>query len=168
MTDIYPREFCVGDSLPNSELFAIAPVNGVVGKGVRAKVRFPRGTLLARFTGILSGAILQHTLQVSPDLHLHDPYFVGLLSHSCSPNCSLEMARLEVWSLVDIEADSLLTIDYAATEDVLFRQFPCNCGSKECRRWITGRREGPNAEGRAYLDALAQGKVGTVGGRKRS
>ena len=28
-----------------------------------------------------------------------------------------------------------------AVEDVLFRQFPCSCGSENCRGWITGRKE---------------------------
>ena len=50
---------------------------------------------------------------------------------------------------------SLLTIDYAETEDVLYRQFACHCGASVCRHWITGRHEAPNAEGRAYLATLA-------------
>ncbi|WP_339138175.1 MAG: hypothetical protein WGN25_08090 [Candidatus Electrothrix sp. GW3-4] len=33
-------------------------------------------------------------------------------------------------------------MDYAETEDVLFKQFPCSCGSPACRLWITGRKEG--------------------------
>jgi hypothetical protein len=32
-------------------------------------------------------------------------------------------------------------MDYAETEDVLFKQFPCFCGSPNCRLWITGRKE---------------------------
>lgn len=162
MTEIYPSELCVEEFLPTTDRFAIASVNGKVGKGVKAKIRFERGTRLARFTGILSNVVFQHTLQVSPDTHLHDPYFVGLFLHSCAPNCVLDMQRLEIWSLADIEPGGLLTIDYAVTEDSLFKQFPCKCGSSGCRRWITGRRETVNAEGRAYLAALDSKTVGVM------
>lgn len=165
MSEIYPSELCVDESLPTSDRFAVASVNGMVGRGVKALVRFERGTLVARFTGILSNRILQHTLQVSPDTHLHDPYFVGMMTHSCSPNCVLDMHRLEIWSLSDVEPGELLTIDYAVTEDVLFRQFPCHCGSSRCRKWITGRREMVNAEGRAYLAGLASRKVKAIASR---
>ena len=53
-----------------------------------------------------------------------------------------------------VRAGGLLTIDYAATEDVLYRQFACGCGAAACRRWITGRAEAANAEGREYLAGL--------------
>lgn len=168
MTEIYPRELSVDETLPSAEQFAVTSVNGRVGRGVRAKVPFERGTRLASFTGVLSNRILQHTLQVTPETHLHDPHFVGLLSHSCAPNCVLDMARLEVWALTDIASGDLLTIDYAMTEDTLFRQFPCNCGSPTCRKWITGRHEKVDATGKAYLDGLASNKVGGLvaqGGR---
>jgi hypothetical protein len=167
MSEIYPHELCVDESLPTSEQFAVTAVNGTVGMGVKAKVRFERGTLVAHFTGQLSNKVLQHTLQVSPEAHLHDPHFVGLLSHSCTPNCLLDMQRLEIWALADIEAGDLLTIDYAVTEDHLFRQFPCNCGSPACRKWITGRREQINASGQAYLAGIASKKVRSMVARAR-
>jgi hypothetical protein len=162
MNEHCPRELRADESPPISDQFTITAVNGRVGKGVRTKVRFERGTLVARFSGVLSNTILQHSLQVTPHTHLHDPDFVGLLSHSCSPNCVLDMQRLEILALLDIEAGDLLTIDYAVTEDELFRQFPCNCGSSRCRRWITGRRERVNEAGKDYLTGLASKKVGTL------
>jgi hypothetical protein len=154
MTEIYPRDLIVDDTLPNSEQFAVTAVNGRVGRGIRAISRFERGTRVAKFAGTLSNTVFQHSLQVSPQTHLHDPHFVGLLSHSCAPNCVLDMQRLEILALLDIGPGELLTIDYAVTEDSLFRQFPCNCGSSHCRRWITGRREAVNQEGKAYLATL--------------
>lgn len=151
MTEIYPRELCVDPRRPDTDHFAVTAVDGKIGKGVKAVVRFARGELVARFVGTLSHTVYQHTLQVSPDTHLHDPYFVGLLSHSCAPNCVLDMQRLEILALRDIVAGDLLTCDYAMTEDILYRQFPCTCGSADCRRWITGRRELINDSGHAYL-----------------
>ena len=154
MIEIYPRDVSTDDTLPNSDQFTIASVDGKLGKGIWAKVRFERGTRLAHFIGTLSDKVFQHTLQVTPEIHLHDPHFVGLMSHSCAPNCVLDMPRLEVWALTDIEPGDLLTIDYAMTEDRLFRQFPCHCGTSGCRRWITGRHETVNDAGKTYLAGL--------------
>lgn len=159
MSHIYPEMFRIDPGLPSAEHFSIGTVDGRVGMGVRTKRRIERGTLVARFTGQLSSQVLQHTLQISPQTHLHDPYFVGLLSHSCAPNCVLDMQRLEIWSLTDIDAGEALTIDYAATEDVLHRQFACGCGAASCRRWVTGRREKVDEIGRAYLEGLSAKKV---------
>lgn len=159
MTDLYPADFRVDPELPDADQFAVTTVNGKVGMGVKARQCFGRGVRVAKFTGLLSNRIQQHSLQVSPETHLQDPYFVGLLTHSCAPNCVLDMQRLEVWSLADIEPGELLTIDYAVTEDVLHRQFACGCGSSACRKWITGRREGPNDMGKAYLAGLEAKKV---------
>lgn len=159
MNPIYPLEFRCGGDLPTDDQFEVTSVSGKVGKGVRAKRAFARGSRVACFTGQLMPHVMQHTLQVSPQAHLHDPWFVGLLTHSCAPNCILDMQRLEIWALVDVEPGQLLTIDYAVTEDVLHRQFACGCGSAACRKWITGRRETVNDMGRAYLDGLAQRKV---------
>jgi hypothetical protein len=145
---------CIDDRLPTADQFTVTAVNGKVGMGVKSKLRFERGSLVAHFTGQLSNKVLQHTLQVSPDTHLHDPWFVGLLTHSCAPNCVLDMQRLEIVALADIEPGELLTIDYAATEDVLHRQFACGCGASACRKWITGRHEAVDDMGRAYLEGL--------------
>jgi hypothetical protein len=167
MSSLYPSELCVDDTLPTTDQFSVCSVNGKVGMGVRSQLRFTRGTVVARFTGHLSNTILQHTLQASPHTHLHDPYFVGLLTHSCAPNCQLDMQRLEILALTDVESGQLLTIDYASTEDVLHRQFACGCGSSACRKWITGRRELVNEAGLAYLAGLADKKVRSLVGRVR-
>lgn len=164
---IYPPDLDIDDRLPNAEQFTVTSVNGKVGMGVKANLPFLRGTLVARFTGHLSNKILQHTLQVSPDTHLHDPWFVGLLTHSCAPNCVLDMQRLEIWALADITAGECLTIDYAVTEDVLHRQFACGCGSAACRKWITGRREQVNETGLAYLQGLSATKVRRIMAREK-
>jgi hypothetical protein len=61
------------------------------------------------------------------------------------------MNKLEVWALQDIEKGEALTMDYAQTEDKLFKQFPCSCGAINCRKWVTGRKESINETGRRYL-----------------
>lgn len=125
------------------------------GLGVRTLVPRGAGEVVHRFTGVISPELRLHSLQVSDELHISETRYIGFLSHSCDPNCRLDMERFELQALKDVEAGGLLTIDYAATEDVLYRQFECHCGAAACRRWITGRAEGPNPEGVAYLARTA-------------
>ena len=124
------------------------------GLGVRTLVARRKGEVIHHFTGVVGPELKQHSLQVSPGLHISETSVIGFLSHSCAPDCRLDMAKSEVVALRDIAADDLLTIDYAETEDVLYRQFACHCGAVNCRRWITGREEAPSAEGQAYLARL--------------
>jgi hypothetical protein len=118
----------------------------MAGRGVIAYRAFNKGDIIARMAGHIVSEIRQHTLQLSPETHLFDPYFSGYFLHSCAPNISLNMADLTVTALEDIPANSFLYMDYAETEDVLFKQFPCSCGAPGCRGWITGRKEMLNTE----------------------
>lgn len=126
-------------------------VNETIGLAVRTTVARERGTVIEHFTGTVSAHTVQHSLQMAPFQHILDPNFVGYLMHSCDPNCVLDMQRMRLLALKNIEAGALLTIDYAVTEDELYRQFPCQCGAPNCRFWITGRSELVNAEGRRHL-----------------
>jgi hypothetical protein len=126
-----------------------------VAYGLGVETTRPReaGEVVHRFTGVIGPEIRQHTLQVDAHRHIADTRFIGFLSHACEPNCRLDMERFELVALRDIAAGALLTIDYAATEDRLYRQFACHCGAARCRGWITGRAEGPNLEGQAWQAA---------------
>ena len=124
------------------------------GLGVKTLVARRAGDVVHHFTGLITPELRLHSLQVTETLHIADTRYIGYLSHACDPNCRLDMSKFELQALKDIEAGGPLTIDYAATEDVLYRQFACHCGASICRRWITGRAEGANAEGRAYLATL--------------
>ena len=118
----------------------------MAGKGVITYRAFHKGEVIAKMAGHVVHEIRQHTLQLTPETHLFDPYFSGFFLHSCSPNISLNMADLTITALEDIPANSFLYMDYAETEDVLFKQFPCSCGAQNCRGWVTGRKEMLNAE----------------------
>lgn len=146
---------------PSSELGAAPDRHFVVtereegkGKAVYSVVAHRRGELVGRFSGEVLSYCTQHTLQINPWLHLLDTRFVGYLAHSCSPNVFVDMQCMEVWALRDISEHEALTMDYASTEDQLYRQFACLCGSPACRRWITGRKERINDEGLQLLRKL--------------
>lgn len=112
---------------------------------------FPRISRICRVSGHLLPYRGRHTRQMAPGVHVYDPRFCGLLGHSCDPNVFIDMSELWLWALKDIKKGDWLAMDYAATEDKLLRQFACRCGSYNCRGWITGYDESPNADGQVYL-----------------
>ena len=60
-----------------------------------------------------------------------------------------------------IKAGDYLYMDYAQTEDVLYRQFPCSCSAKNCRGWITGKKQ-PIDESDPLYQEFVQTKVSAV------
>ena len=153
---IYPDDATLldGYDFPQSSQFLVSEREDGKGKAVYTLTGHARGEMVARFTGPVVPYRTQHTLQLNPNLHVLDTYFVGYIAHSCAPNVYVDMQEFEVWALEDIAPDSALTMDYASTEDELYRQFRCLCGSANCRHWITGRKERVNGEGMFYLQAV--------------
>ena len=127
------------------------------GLGVRLLTTAAPGDVLDRFDGLIGPELSQHSLQVAPGWHIAGTRYIGFLSHGCEPNCRLDMARRELVALRPLAADAWLTIDYAATEDELYRQFACRCGASACRGWIIGRADRISPEGAAHL-----ARAGTV------
>lgn len=150
---LYPDEYGLDpkDGYPKSEDFTVCKQEDGKGAGVYTKRAFKRGEMVARITGNIVPHMNQHTLQITPTTHLYDIFFTGYLLHSCSPNVYLDMQEFELWALRDIEPRQSLTMDYASTEDILFKQFPCLCETPNCRYWITGRKERINVQGQEHI-----------------
>ena len=138
---LYPIEFGHDPLFPSVSDFEVVFKDEHTGKGVVCYRAFKKGDVVARMSGEVIPEIRQHTLQISADRHLLDTYFSGYFLHSCSPNISLDMASLTVTALEDIEPNSYLYMDYAETEDHLFKQFPCSCASHLCRGWVGGKKD---------------------------
>jgi SET domain-containing protein len=138
---LYPASYGFDPLFPKASDFEVVHKDELSGSGVICYRSFKRGEVIARMNGEILDEIRQHTLQISPDRHLFDPYFSGYFLHSCAPNISLDMKNLTVTALQDIPANSYLYMDYAETEDHLFKQFPCSCGASNCRGWIGGRKD---------------------------
>ena len=138
---LYPASFGDNPLYPKDTDFRVIQKDDTNGFGVIALRGFRKGEIIAAMAGEVVSDIRQHTLQIDDHAHLHDTYFSGYLLHSCSPNVSLDMKNLLVTALADIPANSYLTMDYAETEQALFKQFACACGSENCRGWITGNQE---------------------------
>ena len=148
---LYPFKPTLGKGYPSSEKFEVVLNIEGVGVGIRARTAFDSRVCIAKVSGYALSERRLHTLQLSSRTHLYDCWFSGLFSHSCKPNVFLDLHYLEVWALRDIRPGELLSMDYAMTEDVLFRQFACQCGELNCRGWITGHDELLNAEGQAFM-----------------
>ena len=65
-----------------------------------------------------------------------------LINHSCDPNCEVFGKGLKVWiyAMKDITKGDELSYDYGFNFDENFKQYPCNCKSKNCVGYIV--REG--------------------------
>lgn len=138
----YPDSIPPFPNEPTHDRFEIVRVGDTVGEGVQSCVAFVPGEVLFRFAGHLVPEITQFSLQVQPGLHLHDPYFMGKILHSCDPNAVVDMENLTFTAIKPIVPGEFVTMDYAQTEDVLFKTFVCSCGAANCRGLVTGRKQG--------------------------
>jgi len=136
---------------PSPRQFQVVRNRNGTPTGIKARVAFDSRTCIAKVSGYALGERRQYTFQISSRIHLYDRWFCGLLRHSCNPNVFLDTTYLELWTVQPIAAGALLTLDYASTEDALFRQFACQCGELNCRGWITGSQEPLNAEGQTFM-----------------
>ena len=57
-----------------------------------------------------------------------------LINHSCSNNCDYDGKGLKLWvtAIKDIKKGEEITCDYGFSYDSDYKQFPCNCRSKNC------------------------------------
>ncbi|MEO1287800.1 MAG: SET domain-containing protein-lysine N-methyltransferase [Chloroflexota bacterium] len=137
----YPEDMPAFANEPTRDRFDIVRVDDGVGVGVMTCDEFKAGDVIFSFTGFFSDEITQYTLQVCDGLHLHDPYFMGRVLHSCDPNASCDMATRTFTALRDIQMGEFITMDYCETEDYLFKTFPCSCGADNCRGVVKGRKQ---------------------------
>ena len=152
VSSLYPDFIPAEEGHPTSAKFVVRDTGDVRGRGVSTKVAFDEGDRVARVAGVIAHETTLDTLQITPTLHVSDPWFCRFLLHSCDPNLELDLEHLHVTALKNIAAGEYLTIDYANTDDTVAVQFACQCGAENCRGWITGRAQEISAEGRAYID----------------
>ncbi|HOQ12531.1 MAG: hypothetical protein BWY23_02492 [Spirochaetes bacterium ADurb.Bin218] len=132
--DFYPR-FTFE---PTKDRFKIIKTEQA-GEGIISLCSFKPGETVFRFAGVLLNEVTLYTLQLKPGYHLHDPFFMGKVLHSCDPNMSCDMETQTFRAIKEIKPGDFLTMDYETTEDVLFRSFECCCGSPKCKKLIKGR-----------------------------
>jgi len=137
---------------PSCEDFEIRRISDRIGQGVIALKSFHKGDLVCAFTGFLTDTITQFTLQLSRRVHIHDPYFMGKVLHSCDPNTICDVKKRVFIAIKDIAPGEPVTIDYAHTEVILYKPFHCSCGAANCRGYVTGALQ-EKARATVSLDA---------------
>ncbi len=142
----YPDYLPVFPHEPTRDRFHIGYENDHLGEGVRSLVPFSIGDVVFACTGFVCAEVTQFSLQLAPGLHLHDPYFYGKILHSCDPNTYVDVATRQFKAVQPIQPGDFVTMDYAQTEDYLFRRFPCACGASTCRKNVLGRLQMPAAD----------------------
>lgn len=138
---MYPDTYEYNPLYPKTGDFELVKKDDNSGLGIISHKALKKGDLVAAMNGEIIHDIRQHSLQIEPGVHLYDTYFSGYFLHSCAPNVYLDMANLLIYAIRDINPGDYILMDYAQTEDVLYRQFACACGAGNCRGWITGRKQ---------------------------
>ena len=140
--------------------------SGVHGKGVFALVDIPQGTRIIEYVGEVIGwdeAQRRHPhdpndpnhtfyFHVDED-HVIDAKFGGnssrWINHSCNPNCYADErdGRIFITALRNIPAGEELNYDYGLIIEERYTkklkaEYPCWCGSKNCRGTLLAPKRG--------------------------
>lgn len=136
----YPDTLPEFEYEPDFEAFQILQIGSESGQGIITRKAFNPGDIVFRFTGFLLTEVSLFSLQIRPGLHLHDPFFMGKVLHSCNPNMLCDMQKRTFTACKTIYPGDIITMDYETTEDRLFRPFRCVCGADNCRGLIRGKK----------------------------
>ena len=141
--------------------------SGVHGKGVFALQAIPAGTRIVEYVGeIISWKEAQMRHPHDPKDPNHTFYFhidedhvidakVGgnssrWINHSCDPNCVADEQgnRVFIIAIKDIKAGEELNYDYGLILDERYTaklkaEYPCWCGSKNCRGTLLAPKRKP-------------------------
>jgi len=102
---------------------------------------FTRGETIYQIEGHrITAAATYQTIQVGRRQHIEELGVIAYLNHSCQPNTLIDVARLEVIALRDIQAGEELTFFYPSTEWEMDRPFICLCGAPQCVRLVAGAK----------------------------
>ena len=148
--------------------------SGVHGKGVYALVDLAEGETLIEYTGeVITWDEAQRRHPHDPAdpnhtfyFHIDDGHVIDAkhggnssrwINHSCSPNCEAEETpegRVFIRALRNIPAGEELFYDYGLVIDepytkALKAEYPCWCGSPQCRGTLLAPKRGRRAPGHA-------------------
>ena len=103
------------------------------GKGVFARIRLSCGQKIAYFEGYKIDHDTRYSL-VLDGKRIEPTGKLRYLNHSCAPNAHFR-GRWLVASR-DITHDEEITVDYLATENMIYHHFTCKCSAENCRKLI--------------------------------
>ena len=155
------------DTGSDRDFIRVAP-SSIEGKGVFAKRMIPRGTRIIEYLGArrtIESLVTAVANGAEPSvylIHLHEGMVIDgaidgndarFINHGCDPNCEIYLFgdRLYVYAMRDIDPGEELTFDYAlntppglAVKKGRAKDYPCRCGSPNCRgTMLQQRRKSP-------------------------
>ena len=135
----YPDYYPPFSHEPTKDKFKIITTSKK-GEGIISRCSFEPGDLVFRFMGVFLEEVSLYTLQIDENCHIHDPFVMGKVLHSCDPNMICDIKTKTFYAVKPVRKGDFLTMDYETTEDSLYRSFVCECGSENCRGLIAGRK----------------------------
>ena len=125
-------------------------------KGVFATKEFKAGNTV--MIGVVENFLDKNDFcasQVDENKYIRHAGLISKVNHSCNPNCGIKVNQNGVLILVamrNIDASEEITFDYAMRiySFDYFLMPPCECGSENCRRNITGYKDLPEQRKQDY------------------
>lgn len=131
-----------------NEKCAVKELNAQVGLAVLAKEIIYKNELVASWNGKLINKATVDKLSQSEKkriLKIDENYYdfsekllpQDCINHSCDPNLGFN-EKGQLVAIRDIRAGEELCFDYAMSDSDPIDEFKCECGSRACRKIITG------------------------------
>ena len=153
----HPHVIVVDSKYQNNVELTTGPM-GI--SGLRAKRAFQTGDVVFQTSGYFTHKRTRYTLQVDMDRHIEPTVPGAFLNHSCDPNVGVRTNKFGYYDVVarrHIPAGEEIAADYAMFEYETgpMSRVACLCGSPKCRKHITGYKDLPEAQRKAYEGYIA-------------
>ena len=102
-----------------------------------------------------------HASQVGENKYVRHAGLISKVNHSCDPNCGIKVNETGAHDFVamrNIVANQEITFDYVMRNysiDSNYFGMSCECGSKNCRKKITGWKDLPEERKKDYAGFIA-------------
>ena len=130
------------------------------GEGVFATLPFKAGDTV--IVGVIEKILDKndsHASQVGENKYVRHAGLTSKVNHSCNPNCGIKLNQTGAHDFVamrDINVNEEITFDYAMRNySIDYFLMPCECGSKNCRKKITGYKDLPEQRKKDYAGFIA-------------
>jgi len=130
------------------------------GEGIFATTSFEKDQIVV--IGIIKNTLNEnhsHASQIGEHEYVLHGGLTTKVNHSCNPNCGIKVNETGAHDFVamkHITPDEEITFDYAMRNyGVDFFPKECMCGAKECRHTITGWKDLPSRNKKAYEGFVA-------------
>ncbi|MDJ0800341.1 MAG: SET domain-containing protein-lysine N-methyltransferase [Calothrix sp. MO_167.B12] len=130
------------------------------GEGIFATRSFQAGETV--MVGIIEKVLDKndsHASQIAKDKYVRHAGLISKVNHSCDPNCGIKVNQTgghDFVAMRNINVNEEITFDYAMRNySIDHFLMLCECGSKNCRKKITGWKDLPESRKKEYTGFVA-------------